>query len=85
MAKETVTKIDDKEIRALKKDYAELKDVISKIQNDVRVAGTKKISDLQETGQETAHHIEETIRNNPRKAILYALGAGFVASMLLRR
>jgi len=85
MAKETVTKIDDKEIKALKKDYAELKDLISKIQSDVRVAGTKKISDLQETGQLTAQNIEEKIRNNPRKAMLYALGAGFVASLLLRR
>ena len=30
-------------------------------------------------------NIEEKIRNNPRKAMLYALGAGFVASLLLRR
>lgn len=85
MATEKLTKTDDKEIIALKKDYAELKNVISKIQADVKAAGTKKISELHETGQETAQNIEERIRKNPRKAILYALGAGFLASMLLRR
>lgn len=85
MAKEKITKIEDKEIKELKKDYAELKDLISKIQADVKVAGTKKISDLRESGQETAHHLEERIRANPGKSVLYALGAGFLASMLLRR
>ena len=84
-SKTNVKTINDPEIKELQKDYAELKTVISKIQDDLKAVGNKKVADLQESGQEQLENLEGKISRNPRAAVAYAFGAGFLASLILRR
>jgi ElaB/YqjD/DUF883 family membrane-anchored ribosome-binding protein len=59
-------------------------------------AGEKKIGDLRHQGDELLKHgrqemenvqarVEGFVRERPMRAVLYAVGAGFIASLLLRR
>lgn len=80
-----VKKITDPEIKELKKDYEQMKKLVAKLQEDLKAAGSKKISKVQENGLERLEKIEERVKENPRAALGYAFGAGFLASILLRR
>lgn len=80
-----VTDIESSEVQALKKDYAELKTLIAKIQDDLKATGSKKIHDIQDTGREQMEHLEDKVREKPITALTVAFGVGFLASSFMSR
>jgi ElaB/YqjD/DUF883 family membrane-anchored ribosome-binding protein len=74
-------------------------EVVGEIKELGRVAldaGERKVEALHHRGDELIAHgrkeienaqakVEEFVRERPMRAVLYALGAGFIASLLLRR
>ena len=80
-----VTELNSAEVEALKKDYAEMKTLMLKIQDDLKATGSKKINDIQDSGREQVEHLENKVKENPFTALACAFGVGLLASSLISR